>query len=119
MSAGPAIVRPVGEFDLSRERELTRELSEAIEAGRPLVVDLGRTTFLDSTVLGVLLTAQQRCDLRGLGFAIALPEGSAHTVRNGLRLLGIHRYAPVFDSVDDAVAHVAGHGQAESIDSAL
>jgi anti-anti-sigma factor len=106
VGSAAAIVRPVGEFDLSRERELAMELSSAIEDGRPLVVDLGETTFLDSTVLGVLLTAQQRCDLRGLGFAIALPEGSAHTVRNGLRLLGIHRYARLFDTVDDAVAHV-------------
>ena len=116
VAAATAIVRPVGEYDLSRERELARELSAAIEDGRPLVVDLGRTTFLDSTVLGVLLTAQQRCDLRGLGFAIALPEGSAHTVRNGLRLLGIHRYAQLFDTVEEAVAHVAS-GDAESIDS--
>lgn len=115
MASAAAIVRPVGEFDLSRERELATELSSAIEDGRPLVVDLGETTFLDSTVLGVLLTAQQRCDLRGLGFAIALPEGSAHTVRNGLRLLGIHRYARLFDTVDDAVAYVTA--VAESIDS--
>ena len=118
MTVEPAIVRPIGEYDLSRERELARQLSEAIGAGRPLVIDLGRTTFLDSTVLGVLLTAQQRCDLRGLGFAIALPEGSAHTVRNGLRLLGIHRYARIFGTVDEAVAYVV-EGTDESIGSAL
>ena len=111
-------MRPIGEYDLSRERELARELSDAIGAGRPLVIDLGRTTFLDSTVLGVLLTAQQRCDLRGLGFAIALPVGSAHTVRNGLRLLGIHRYARIFGTVDEAVAFVV-EGTDESIGSAL
>lgn len=118
MGTATAIVRPVGEYDLSRERELARQLSAAIEEGRPLVVDLGQTTFLDSTVLGVLLTAQQRCDLRGLGFAIALPEGSAHTVRNGLRLLGIHRYAQLFETVDEAVAHVAAENGG-SIDSEI
>jgi len=118
VTAKPAIVGPVGEYDLSRERELAGELSKAIGDERPLVVDLSRTTFLDSTVLGVLLTAQQRCDLRGLGFAIALPEGSAHTVRNGLRLLGIHRYARIFTTVDEAVAYVV-EGSDESIDSAL
>ena len=111
-------MRPIGEYDLSRERELALELSDAIGAGRPLVIDLSRTTFLDSTVLGVLLTAQQRCDLRGLGFAIALPEGSAHTVSNGLRLLGIHRYARIFSTVDEAVADV-DEGTDESIGSAL
>ena len=111
-------MRPIGEYDLSRERELALELSDAIGAGRPLVIDLSRTTFLDSTVLGVLLdcTAALRPARPGLRDRAARGVG-AHG-QDGLRLLGIHRYARIFSTVDEAVAYV-DEGTDESIGSAL
>ncbi len=104
-AAGRAtVVRLEGEWDLSRGRELEGMLSSAIGLHRDLVVDLSETTFLDSTALGMLLTAQQRCELRRLRFALVVPEDTAYPVRNGLRLLGIHRHAPMFGSPAEAEA---------------
>jgi len=98
------VVRLEGEWDLARGRELEGMLSSAIGLHRDLVVDLGETTFLDSTALGMLLTAQQRCELRRLRFALVVPEETAYPVRNGLRLLGIHRHAPMYGSLEEAEA---------------
>jgi anti-sigma B factor antagonist len=55
------VVAVAGEIDLFTAPELKTALGEAIEGGRTrLVVDLTRTTFLDSTALGVLIGAVKR-----------------------------------------------------------
>lgn len=103
-SADAEVVRLEGEWDLARGRELERLLLGPVRDERGLIVDLGGTTFLDSTSLGMLLTAQQRCELRALRFALVVPPDTVYTVQNGLRLLGIHRHAPMFDSLEAAAA---------------
>ena len=55
------VVAVRGEIDLFTAPELKTALGEAIEQGRTrMVVDLGETTFLDSTALGVLIGAVKR-----------------------------------------------------------
>lgn len=52
------VVRVVGEADLDTAGELDRALAAGPRLGRRVtVVDLSRTTFADSTILGVLLRA--------------------------------------------------------------
>ena len=51
-----------GEWDLARVGELRTELSGHLDAGRRVMhVDLGGVTFLDSTMLGELASASDRC----------------------------------------------------------
>jgi anti-sigma B factor antagonist len=58
------VVRLVGEHDISTAPEVRRALNAASSA--PLVVlDLGPTTFLDSTILGVFVAAWKRVRVRG------------------------------------------------------
>jgi anti-sigma B factor antagonist len=55
------VVLVQGEVDLYTAPELKAELSRlADEGARRIVVDLTRTTFIDSTTLGVLLGAVRR-----------------------------------------------------------
>jgi anti-sigma B factor antagonist len=100
------IVRLEGEWDISRARELQTELSAAIERGADVVVDLTGVELLDSTALGMLLTAHQRCDLRRLGFAIALPSDAPVGVRRGIRFLGLRRITPFFETAEEAAGHL-------------
>lgn len=53
------VVVMAGEHDLASRHAVERVLREA-PAGRPLVVDLRRVTFLDCAVLGALLAAEAR-----------------------------------------------------------
>jgi anti-anti-sigma factor len=63
LGRGVQIVSLGGEVDAHTAPRLNEELAGAIEFGvRRLVVDLAGTSFIDSTVLGVLLEAQRRLD---------------------------------------------------------
>ncbi len=54
------VVSLAGEHDLHTAPEVQQELRSAISAGaRTAVVDLTETTFLDSTILSVLLSARK------------------------------------------------------------
>jgi len=55
------VVAVAGEIDLFTAPELKQTLADAVESGSSrIVVDLTRTTFLDSTALGVLIGAVKR-----------------------------------------------------------
>jgi anti-anti-sigma factor len=68
----PALVVVLsGELDLSRAEQLRRVLMEACQQTTDgVVVDLADVTFLDSTVIGVLVAAAKR--LRADGHRLAL-----------------------------------------------
>ena len=81
---------------------LRRELEEAVPGGRHVVVlDLAEVTFLDSTVLGLLLLAARRMDANG-GRLVLASAGEA--VERVLQVSGLWTYLPVHDTVGEAVA---------------
>ena len=57
-SSGP-VVAVHGEFDLSAVEPVRRCIDGVRRSGRPLIVDLSGTTFIDSAGLKVLLEAYQ------------------------------------------------------------
>ncbi|MEV0844679.1 STAS domain-containing protein [Streptomyces sp. NPDC049954] len=68
------VVRVVGEADLDTASELDTALSVEPDAARPVtVVDLSRTAFADSTILGVLLRAHARHEEAGRRLVLAGP----------------------------------------------
>jgi anti-sigma B factor antagonist len=61
LGRGVQIVSLGGEVDVHTAPRLDEEIAGAIETGaRRVVVDLAGTSFIDSTVVGVLLRAHQR-----------------------------------------------------------
>ena len=96
----------MGEWDIGRVAVLRRRLDDLLKEGRPLVVDLSRATFLDSTALGVLLGARTAWEQRGLAMALVVNDGTAYTVRNAIHLLGIDRIFPVFSTMDEATGRL-------------
>ena len=59
------VVAVRGEIDIFTAPEFKQRISAAIDAGRDLVVvDLGATTFIDSSSLGVLISAHRRLSAR-------------------------------------------------------
>jgi anti-anti-sigma factor len=91
---GVRVVTVTGEHDLASAPELERVLAAAFAAGGAVAVDLLGTTFIDSTVLRVLICAREEAGERGVGFRIALGDATGHGVRRLLELTGLeHRLA--------------------------
>jgi anti-sigma B factor antagonist len=88
---GVEVVTVTGEHDLSTAPELKRRLDAALESGSAVAVDLLGTTFIDSTVLRVLICAREQAGERGIGFRVALGESTGHGVRRLLELTGMEQ----------------------------
>jgi anti-sigma B factor antagonist len=97
---GVVIAAVTGDIDLSTVAGLRERLFELADGGEPLIVDLNRVTFIDSTGLGVLIGAARRAAVRG---------GSVHAVcsqpqtRKLLWLTGVDRRIPLTATVDGAL----------------
>jgi anti-anti-sigma factor len=91
---GVEVITVTGEHDLSSAAQLQSVLDEAFHSGDSVAVDLLGTTFIDSTVLRILICAGEEATRRGVGFRIALGQTTGHGVRRLLELTGMeHRLA--------------------------
>ena len=68
--AGLAVLTISGEHDLSTAPNLRRRLDSLLDDGTATVVDLSPATFIDSSILGVVLDARRRAADREIGFAV-------------------------------------------------
>jgi anti-sigma B factor antagonist len=100
---GVVVVVLTGEHDLYTAPGLQDRLSTLYEEGVPFVVDLTQATFIDSSVLRVLLEARREADERGLGFAVALGQDEAPGVRRVLEVTGLVPVFPVLPARKDAI----------------
>lgn len=64
------MITPIGEFDSSALGQFEEALTELIEDERPIVIDLSRLTFIDSSGLWAITLTQRICRRRGLGLLI-------------------------------------------------
>jgi anti-sigma B factor antagonist len=99
----PPVLELRGEFDLDTVPEIDRFLRRTLGPlyhQQHLVIDLERTTFVDSSLIAFLvrLAGDQRAERKEL--VLARPHGQ---VRRVVALVGLHNIVPVFDSVDEAV----------------
>jgi anti-sigma B factor antagonist len=97
------VVKLTGEHDLYTAPTLQDRIEGVIDEGAPLVVDLTGATFIDSSVLRVLLEARREAEERGLGFAVALGEDEAPGVRRMLEVTGLIEVFPVLPARKDAL----------------
>ncbi len=89
------VVVLAGELDIAAEAGATAALTGAIGDGGVLVADLRELTFLDSTGVRVLLTADLHAKERGVRFGVARSDGMVR------RLLEVTRIEERFPVVDD------------------
>jgi anti-sigma B factor antagonist len=95
-----------GELDLYSAPDLRAVLLSAIEAGRTaIVLDLGETTFMDSTALAVVIAAMKALrDRRG---RLVLVRGTS-SISKTLAITGLDRLLAVEADVETAVAVARG-----------
>ena len=94
---GRAVVVIRGELDLATAPDLEATLSERLDAGQDVIVDLRELAFLDSTGLRVLVAAHARVEGEEQSFLIVRPPPGA-TIEKILAISGVER---VLDFVDD------------------
>jgi anti-sigma B factor antagonist len=95
------VVAVRGEIDLFTAPEFKQHVSAPIDAGvAHVVVDLSRTTFIDSSSLGVLIGAHRRLKLRGGSLAIVCDN---EAIVKTFRITGLDGVFTVVGSLDDAL----------------
>jgi anti-sigma B factor antagonist len=85
-----AVVALRGEHEAYTADKLARQLGALVEEGVSIAVDLRQATFIDSTVVGVLLAARRGAAAEGLGFELVLGEETGWAVRRMLDVTGLH-----------------------------
>jgi len=65
-----AILEAIGEFDSSALTTFERGISQLFEEKRPILVDLSRVTFIDSSGLWAITLTQRICRRCGIGLLI-------------------------------------------------
>jgi anti-anti-sigma factor len=101
VAEGVVVVRPIGRLDLRTAAEVRERLVAEVGAGRPrLVVDLGDTSFVDSSGLGALIGGLKAARQAGGDLRLARPGEQARVV---LQLTALDRVLIAYDSVAQAL----------------
>jgi anti-sigma B factor antagonist len=102
------LLRLEGEHDVASVGELRDRLASLAESRRSIVINLTMASFIDSTILGVLLGGLRRAKEDGRGFVFALEsDSSTGAIDRLLEMSGLLRIFPVYSSVDEATAAAA------------
>jgi anti-sigma B factor antagonist len=84
-----ATVALVGEHESYSADKLARQVGALIEERVHVVVDLTQATFIDSTVVGVLLAQSRRAGESDVPFSLLLGEETGWPVRRLLEVTGL------------------------------
>lgn len=99
------VVRLQGDHDLSSSEALSLALMEA-PGYNHVVVDLSRCTFIDSTLIRVLLAASRRAQGQQGSVELVVPA-EANAVRRTLELANVQRVLPFHASCATALQSIA------------
>jgi anti-sigma B factor antagonist len=96
------VVAVRGEIDIFTAPEFKERITSAIDAGRErVVVDLSGTTFIDSSSLGVLISAHRRLSGRDARLVIAC---DVPAVLNTFKITGLDNVLELVPDRDAALA---------------
>jgi anti-sigma B factor antagonist len=104
---GFTVIKLRGEADAYSAPRIRSDLSSALGTSSPLVVDLSQATFIDSTVVGILLEGLAEYEKRERPLVLLLPDGSAPEVHRLFELTGLTSLLPVVRSWDEAASRVS------------
>jgi anti-sigma B factor antagonist len=100
--AGVAVLALTGEIDLYTCPEFKQELLRVIADGATLiVVDLTKTTFIDSTALGVIIRGVERLKQRDGRLVVVCADPNIVKI---FEVTGLNRIFSVYGSRDEALA---------------
>jgi anti-anti-sigma factor len=112
-AAGTRVVALYGEHDLSTAPDLEREISSVLASGSPLVLDLSGAAFIDSSVLGVIMTGHKRSVEtleRGIAVVVAADTPSDRLAK----LISLDTIVPTFATREEAIEFATSGGDPSS-----
>ncbi|MFL5908742.1 MAG: STAS domain-containing protein, partial [Solirubrobacterales bacterium] len=83
-------------------------LDALLEEGTPVIVDLSPATFIDSSILGVILDGRRRAAEADLGFAVLHADG-ADAVNRVLEVTGLSAELPEQARREEAPLDASGN----------
>lgn len=99
---GVVVARIEGEVDMSNAPAIAHRLRDLLtNRSEALVVDLGATTYMDSSGIALLFSLADELQRRQQQLHLVLPEGS-QLVR-AIRLTGLERAVPTHETLDAAL----------------
>ena len=96
-----------GEHDLSTAPGLRARLHDLGETSA-VIIDLDETTFVDSSILGVLVGGLRRAREREVPFGLVLGDDAHPAIRRIFELTGLHDVFPIFATRAEAQAGLTG-----------
>ena len=108
--SGLAVLTISGEHDLSTAPNLRRRIDNLLDEGTATVIDLSPATFIDSSILGVILDGRRRAGEADIGFAVVHANG-ADAVDRVLEVTGLRAELPVHARREEAFTEVSGSGK--------
>ena len=109
---GYVLVTVVGEVDFASVARLRERLFPLVAAGRPLVADLDRVTFIDAAGLGALAGAARRAAAAGTSLRVVCARPR---IRRLLRVAGLDQAVPSVGTLDEALGMLASAANAEAV----
>ncbi len=97
-----------GEHDLSTGPAIEAACDDAWAHSSSIVFDLTGATFIDSTVVGVMVSARRRAADSGGSVAVVAPAGGPPA--RVLTLVGINDVLPLHETRDDALRTISAPG---------
>lgn len=101
---GARVLTVRGEHDLYTAPPLREGITAMLDEGVPVIVDLTPATFIDSSILGVLLGGLRRARESGGSFSLVLGPDAEPTVRRIFEVTGLLSVFPIDASPAEAVA---------------
>jgi anti-sigma B factor antagonist len=100
--SGWAVVSLFGELDVATAPDMKERLVDLVNEGRSrIVLDLGGVDFLDSTGLGMIVSALKRARTHGGDLRIVCTESR---ITRLFEITGLDKAIPLLPTVDAAVA---------------
>lgn len=103
---GVVVVAPRGAIDVGHALELRDLLAGPVgEAGRRVLVDLSEVTLVDSSGVGLFVTAHRQAEEAGSSFALASPNGPVGRV---FELTRTNKLLRIYPTVEEGLTALRG-----------
>ena len=101
LGGGSRLIAVVGEIDLYTAPQLKQELKAAADGSeRAVIVDLSECTFIDSTALGVLVSAKKTFVAKQLELSLVISDANILKV---FEITGLNRVFAIHVTRSEAV----------------
>jgi len=91
------VVALTGEHETYTVPKLEGELFALFDEGRDVVIDLRNTTFIDSSIVSVLLQGRDHAQELGLRFELLVGDTTGWPVKRLLEITGLHTAIPTHE----------------------